>query len=141
MVLFAPLPLDAQGRVGRETGPVLLMVASTPGQWLAGGSIGWRVAPRTRLGGVVAAGTAGGRGALRGEVTGHFLLNPSAIRGASLYGGGGIAVLRGRARGEQMLVVLGLEARPGTRHGWVVEVGLGGGIRVAAGWRWRSMRR
>jgi hypothetical protein len=36
------------------------------------------------------------------------------------------------------MLTLGLEARPGAPSGWALEVGLGGGVRVSAGWRWRK---
>lgn len=122
----------------RAGGLDLLVVGSEPVQALAGGSHWWRVAPRTRLGGLLVAGAAGGEAAARGELAGHFLLHPERVGGTGLYLGGGLAVSRGKSRGEQLVVLVGLEGSPGASGGWVLEVGLGGGVRVAAGWRWRA---
>ena len=36
-----------------------------------------------------------------------------------------------------VVLTLGLEARPAARDGWFVEAGVGGGARLAAGYRWR----
>jgi hypothetical protein len=33
--------------------------------------------------------------------------------------------------------LVGIEKAPGARRGWFAEVGLGGGLRVALGMRWR----
>jgi len=114
-----------------------VVIASRPAQWLAGGSAWWRVGGRTRVGGLAAGGVAGGELAGRVEVSGHFLLDPGALRGPGLYAGGGVAAALGRATEGRLQLVVGAEQRPGGRSGWVVEAGLGGGVRVAAGWRWR----
>ena len=39
------------------------------------------------------------------------------------------------------MVTLGLEERPAARAGWFVEAGVGGGARLALGYRWRRMPR
>ncbi len=134
----SPAVLLAQARVQRERGLDLVAVTSRPEQWLLGGSLWRRVSPRTRLGGLVAGGVAGGEAALRAELAGHFLLNPNTASGLSLHGGGGLSFSRGRARGEHILVVVGIESRAGATRGWVLEAGLGGGVRVGVGWRWRG---
>jgi len=36
-----------------------------------------------------------------------------------------------------LTALVGVEDAPGRTAGWYAEVGLGGGVRVAAGWRWR----
>jgi hypothetical protein len=133
-----PGMLPAQARVQRERGLDLVAVTSRTEQWLAGGSLWRRVSPRTRLGGLLAGGVAGGKAALRAELAGHFLLNPNTASGWSLYGGGGLAFSRGKARGEHILVVVGIESRAGATRGWVLEAGLAGGVRLGFGWRWRG---
>jgi hypothetical protein len=140
LLALAAVPglLPAQARVEHERGLDLVAVTSRPEQWLAGVSLWRRVSPRTRLGGLVAAGVAGGKVALRAELAGHFLLNPNTVSGWSLYGGGGLAFSRGRARGEHILVMVGVESRAGATRGWVLAAGLGGGVRVGVGWRWRG---
>lgn len=130
--------VEAQERVRAEGGVALVAVASSPGQWTAGAERWWRVAPRTRVGGLLAGGVAGKRGAVRGELAGHFLLNPRGLRGVGWYAGGGVAGSLGEAEGVRVLAVLGAEARPGGRQGWFLEAGVGGGARVAVGWRWRT---
>lgn len=117
-----------------------MAVASQAPQWLGGASRWWRVGARTRLGGLIAAGAAGGTLAARGELSAHFLLNPTAPRGLGWYGGGGIGAVAGEAEAVRMLVVVGVDQRPGGDGGWFAEFGFGGGVRVATGWRWRVLR-
>jgi hypothetical protein len=38
-----------------------------------------------------------------------------------------------------VVVTLGVEARPGAPSGWFVEAGVGGGARLAMGYRWRRL--
>lgn len=76
---------------------------------------------------------------MRVEATGQFLLEPGERRGAGPYGGLGLAFVGANgARGASYLTALvGVEAASGAREGWYVELGLGGGIRIAAGRRLR----
>jgi hypothetical protein len=67
----------------------------------------------------------------------HFLLKPRERRGLGVYGGGGVAVAGGPDTEGFVVVVIGLEARPGARSGWALEVGIGGGVRFSVGYRWR----
>jgi hypothetical protein len=53
----------------------------------------------------------------------------------------GIAGAAGRTDAGYLLLGLGVEAAPGGRHGWWLEAGAGGGVRIALGWRWRSLGR
>lgn len=110
-----------------------------------GAGLGWGVRPGTQgrvaigaAGGVLAGGRAEG-GALRLEVTAQFILNPGARSGVTLYGGVGAALLAAaHAPGQGYATVLvGVETAAGRRRGWFVELGAGGGVRLAAGWRWR----
>jgi hypothetical protein len=54
-----------------------------------------------------------------------------------LYGAGGVAVVGGPVEQGYLVLTLGLEDRPAARAGWFVEAGVGGGARLAAGYRWR----
>ncbi len=106
---------------------------------LVGGAVygGMRVSHRMRVGLTAALG--GGEGGLgaRGELAGHFLLNPELENGVGLYGGGGLALeRRGDTRGYLELI-LGAETNPGATSGWMLEAGFGGGVRLALGWRAR----
>lgn len=139
MAVAGATPGHAQVR--REAGLEVLVVGSDPVQGLAGGSHWWRAGRRTRIGGLLAVGVAGGRAAVRGEVVAHFLLDPAVRRGLGWYGGGGLAGSGGRAEGVRVLVVAGVESRPGGPRGWTAELGVGGGVRLAGGYRWRWSRR
>jgi len=37
-----------------------------------------------------------------------------------------------------LLLTAGLEQNPGARRGWAMELGVGGGVRFAVGYRWRK---
>jgi len=89
----------------------------------------------------IAGGALGKDAALRIELTGQFLVLPEAKSGISPYAGLGIAYLGARhARGTGILVaLLGVEAPEGRRRGWFAELGLGGGVRLRAGYRWRQL--
>lgn len=88
----------------------------------------------------VAGGALGEDAAVRIELTGQFLVVPDARSGISPYAGLGIAYMGARHyRGTGVLVaLLGIEAPEGRRSGWFAELGLGGGARVRAGYRWRQ---
>ena len=77
--------------------------------------------------------------ALRAEATGQFLLNPGS-RSRGFYAGGGLAGVVGRVENAYLLLILGMESRPGGGSGWVVETGVGGGFRVLVGYRWRKLK-
>src|SRR5437899_1509994 len=85
--------------------------------------------------------TIAGEGALgvRCEATAQFLLRPGERSGAGPYAGLGLAFVGGEgARGAGYLTaLLGVESAPAARAGWYGELGLGGGVRVAVGRRFR----
>ena len=54
-----------------------------------------------------------------------------------MYLAGGIAGVGGPEDEGYLVLAIGIEHRPGARSGWFVEGGVGGGARVAAGYRWR----
>jgi len=109
-----------------------------------GGGIGFGIRSNGRMRVALAAsvGDLEGVMALRPEVTGSFHLNPYKERGVSVYGGGGVAVVLTEDESrEYILALLGVESRPGAGAGWFAEVGLGGGLRIAAGFRIRQRPR
>ncbi len=133
LLLASPLAAQAPREFGVE-GLALLRDSS-----LAGGALygAMRVTNRTRI--AVTGAVGGGPGGLgaRGELAGHFLLNPTLSSGIGLYGGGGLAVeWQDDTRGYLELLV-GAETNPGAARGWVLEAGLGGGLRLTLGWRAR----
>jgi len=131
-------PLAGQQRRVRELGLQVTVLATDPAMLLGGVYGAIRTSGRTRLAVTGSAGTIGGAAAWRGELLAHFLLNPRTVRKAEVYGGGGVAAA-GSAGAERgyVVILLGVESRPGAGSGWFVEAGLGGGFRGAAGWRWR----
>ena len=48
-------------------------------------------------------------------------------------------VVGGPVEQGYLVVAIGLEGRPGARAGWFVEAGVGGGARLALGYRWRQL--
>jgi hypothetical protein len=101
---------------------------------------GWGVRSLGRLGlGITAnVGDADGSLGARVEAVTVFHFNPFRRRGVGGYGAGGVAVVATDSGSREFLVLLmGLEARPGRRYGWFVEAGVGGGVRVSAGIRLR----
>jgi len=129
------VPAEAQ-RV-TELGVHALLTTSSP-TLAAGGVYGAvRASQRVRVALTAAAGVADGDAAGRGELLGHFLLNPGGRRGAGAYAGGGIAGVVGPVDDGYLVLLLGVEARPGAGSGWAIELGVGGGVRIAIGYRWR----
>jgi hypothetical protein len=116
-----------RGFVGAELG-----VARRPGRGgqsrvaltVAGGAYGSSSTPGVRI-----------------AASAQFLLKPGEPTGASWYGGFGIAFAGAASqRGEGYLTALvGLESAPGAAAGWYAELGLAGGVRLAAGRRWRRL--
>lgn len=131
-----PASLGAQGV--RELELRALAIASQPAFGGLGVGAGWRPSPRTRiLVGAASGVLEGGAWAARAEAAAHFLLDPARARGG-VYGGGGLS-LEGTARRVRpfVMLVIGVDRAPGGRRGVYAELGVGGGVRLAAGFRWR----
>jgi hypothetical protein len=139
--LFAALgaaqPAEAQVIV--ELGPQVSAVAADPASVIGGGYAALRTLGRTRFALMAGVGTAeGGATAWRGELTGHFLLSPRALRGLGAYVGGGAAATdAGDGASGRLVLLVGIETAPARSGSWSLEAALGGGLRVSAGWRWR----
>ena len=136
--LIGVRPLAAQQ--GRELGVQALATASDPALAVAGVYGAIRTSTRTRLSAAVGAGVSSGDLAFRGEVLGHFLLSPNQRDGACFYFAGGLAAVQGPVDRGYLVLTVGLEGRPAAASGWGVEVGVGGGVRVMLGYRWRWLR-
>jgi hypothetical protein len=125
----------------RERQLVAVAVASDPAVGALGGGLAWRDRGRSRIGVALAAGVGERGGAAgRGEVAWHFLLDPRGARGLGWYGGGGVAVTAfpdGRVR-PWVLLVVGVEGASAAPRSTFFELGVGGGVRVAAGVRFRK---
>lgn len=134
-VLLLPSGLGAQARREVQVGAVATTAA--PFAVTAGPGMALRIGRRDRLVGWAGLGVAEGRFAARGEGAYHFLLSPET-RAAGVYLGGGIAATQVEGWRGLLIGVVGIEAAPGARRGWFAEAGFGGGVRVAAGFRWRQ---
>ena len=123
----------------RELGVMGIATASDPALVVGGVYGALRTSLRTRVSAAAGIGASDGRAAWRGELLAHFLLSPTRRDGAGFYGAGGVAIVGGPVKQGYLVLALGLEARPGARSGWFVEAGVGGGARLAAGYRWRRL--
>ena len=133
------MPLSAQAAGVREAGLEAVATAAEPAVYTAGITASIRPSTRARVALYAGGGVSNGAGVGRAELVAHFLLNPRSTH-AAWYGGGGIAGVFGSGHADGYLVlVLGIEAAPGGRGGWFAEVGIGGGARLAAGYRWRKL--
>jgi hypothetical protein len=131
-------PLAAQQ--GKELGVQAMVTASDPVLAVAGVYGGLRTSVRTRVSAAAGLGTSSGELAFRGELLGHFLLSPTKLKGPGFYFAGGLAAVEGPVDRGYLVLTLGLEDRPAAGSGWSVEVGVGGGVRVLLGYRWRWLR-
>lgn len=142
-LLAACVPGQVLAQGWTETQVWAVAVASRPGFAGAGFGLASRDASRSRLGAAAAAGLLESGGAAgRLELAWHFLLDPVRTRGAAVYGGGGLVLASGeggRLRARLQLTI-GAESGPAARRGTFVEVGVGGGARLAAGVRLRTRR-
>jgi hypothetical protein len=120
-----------------ELGLHALMTTAEPTLAVGGLYAAVRPSQRLRVALTTGAGIARGDAAARGELLGHFLLNPSASGGVGAYAGGGVAGVVGAKDEGYVVLLIGVEARPGRASGWALEAGIGGGLRIAAGYRWR----
>jgi hypothetical protein len=134
-VLTWATPLPAQQ--AREAGVQAVGTPSDPVLAVAGLYGALRTSTRTRLSAALGAGVSSGEMAVRGELLGHFLLSPNKLEGPGLYFAGGVAGVAGLVDRGYLVMTLGLENRPGSAGGWAAELGVGGGVRLALGYRWR----
>jgi hypothetical protein len=134
MLLVAP-PLVAQR--GRDIQAFALGLVRDSPVVGAGAGAGLRFGRGLRVGGTVAAGwTEPDVWVGRGELVLAFHLYPVRPGRAGGYVGAGVGgeLARRRLRGV-VLALLGVEARPWRHGGLFAEVGVGGGVRLALGYR------
>jgi hypothetical protein len=137
VALAAPSPVAAQ-RIA-ELGVQATVLIANPGSMVAGVSGALRTSSRTRVSVGAGVGGALGETVVRGELLAHFLLNPTRRQGVAPYVAGGVAVESGPVAEGYLVLTLGLESRPGAKSGWFVETGVGGGARIAVGFRHRHL--
>lgn len=133
-LLWSP-PLSAQQT--RELGIQAIGTVSDPTLGVAALFGALRTSNRTRLSGAAGLGGSAGELAFRAELLGHFLLSPNKRRGTGPYFAAGVAAVGGPVDRGYLVLTLGVEQRPGAGSGWVAEAGVGGGLRLALGYRWR----
>jgi hypothetical protein len=134
-------PLAAQGARAVELGIGSIAAWSHRAFYGGGVELGTRPGGEGRIALSAAGGSMGGSPALRIEATAQFLVNPGARTGLTPYGGVGLGFVGARDyRGMEVLVLLiGVEQAAGRPSGWFGEVGVGGGLRVRIGFRWRRL--
>jgi hypothetical protein len=135
MVVVTAPPLAAQQ--GKELGLQAIGTASDPALGVAGVYGAIRTSSRTRVSASAGAGVSRSDAAWRGELLVHLLVNPTARRGLGVYAAGGAAAVGGPVERGYIVLTLGVEQHPGLRTGWFAEAGIGGGARLALGYRWR----
>jgi len=121
----------------KELGVQVTGTWSDPALVVAGVSGAIRTSERTRVSAALGGGVSDGDAAWRGELLGHFLLAPRRRAGLAPYAAAGVSVVGGPVERGYLVLTLGIESRPGNRSGWFLELGVGGGARIAAGWRRR----
>lgn len=138
ILALGPAELPAQR--GTEVG--IHALATFADFTFAGGGFHLSLRPggRTRFTLTASPGVVDEQFAIRGESTAQFMLNPGSLR-HGFYAGGGVAGIAGEVDEAYLLLVLGWETTPGAGSGWVVETGIGGGVRILLGYRWRRLRR
>lgn len=137
-------PRAASAQQQREWRAQALGTVSRAPETFIGAGVGLVLRGPTGTGvGVGAAlGARDGKLAGRGEAMLSFSLDPLRERGVAPYLAGGVAVVGDRVgTGEYLIAVLGVSVGPGRKTGWFVEAGVGGGLRLAAGFAFRHRRR
>ena len=141
LFLTAGSVLSAQAPVGVEAGVIGALAAAEPVYVGAGPSLAYRPGDRVRLVATALLGSQDDRTIGRGELSLNYLLEPARLHGVGVYGFAGVAGTTGAHGSGYLLIGFGVESAPGATHGWLVEGGAGGGLRIAAGYRWRWLRR
>jgi hypothetical protein len=136
---FQPARFGAAQQV-REIGIQAVGTLSDPTLAVAGGYGAVGTSGRTRVSASIGAGLSDGELAWRGELLGHFLLSPEERQRPGFYLAGGLAGVEGPVSRGYLVVTVGVEQRPRAATGWALEAGIGGGFRVALGYRWRWFR-
>ena len=127
----------AAAQQARELGVHAITTFSDPALVVAAAYGALRAGGRTRVSLSLGAGTTGSDAAFRGELLGHFLLSPTEPRNPGFYLAGGVAAVAGPVDRGYLVLTAGLEQHPGRRSGWAMELGVGGGVRLALAYRWR----
>lgn len=129
-------PATVHGQKAHELGIQATATATDPWMLVAGPRAGAWLASRVRLVGFAGLGVSDDDLAWRVEGVAHFHLNPQS-QGVGVYGGAGLALAGVGNSDEYLVALVGLESSAARGEGWFMEAGVGGGVRIAAGYRWR----
>lgn len=132
VVLVSPI----RAQVRHELGVQVTGASGRPAILVAGPSWGWRPGLHDRLVLHAGLGVSQHQLAVRGEAVWQFRVEPSARR-VNLYLGGGLAGQSARTTRGWIVLLAGIESGALSRRGWFAELGVGGGVRLAMGVRWR----
>lgn len=132
-------PLGGQALRATEIGAGAAVVLAHRGFWGPEIRVARRTGGQGRFALAVACGDYERAFGARVEATAQFMLRPAERSGAGPYGGLGLAFAgaEGIRGATYLMVLLGIDQRPGARSGWYAEVGLGGGVRLGLGRRFR----
>lgn len=119
-----------------EVGLQLVATSGRPAALVVGPAWAWQPGVRDRLVLFGGLGVAEDRVAVRGEAVWQFRLDPSAEHGVGVYLGGGLAFQAAETSHGFIVATAGLETSPAGGSSWLVEVGVGGGVRLVLGRRW-----
>jgi hypothetical protein len=130
------LPAGLAAQRSTEIGAQAVVTSANPTALVGGGYGALWAERRVRIAATAGVGVQDEAFAWRLEALTHFHLNPESP-GIGVYGGGGLALAGGVRTQGYLVLILGLEQAPRDAHGWAVELGVGGGVRVSVGYRWR----
>ena len=135
--LGAALVSPAAAQDGAELGFQLTTLLRDTPFYGAGVSAAYRPAGRVRIafGGLY--GIADESATVRAELAGHFMASPARRGGVGVYALGGAGFEAGWRDQGYLILGLGLETNPAGGNGFHLEAGVGGGVRLSAGWRTR----
>lgn len=133
------LPLRAQAIAATEIGAGATVVLAHRGFWGPELGVARRAGGQGRFALTAACGDYERALGVRLEATAQFLLRPLERGGVGPYGGLGLAFVgsEGTRGAGYLTALLGIDQGPGARAGWYAELGLGGGVRLALGRRFR----
>jgi len=138
ILALSVLPAAAQSQLPNQIGLQAMVLTAEPTAGIFGGYAALSFGSRLRLAVTAGAGLEGSSGAFRLEALGHFRLTPEG-RKWGWYLGGGVAYHDGvRSRGL-LVALIGWDYAVGAGS-MVLEGGVGGGGRIAAGYRWKLPR-
>lgn len=134
---------SAAAQKGAELGFQLTSLLRDEPYYGAGLSAAHRTAGRVRIAVGVLYGVADETATLRAELVGHFMASPTRRGGVGIYALGGAGVEAGWRDQGYLILGLGMETNPAGGSGFHLEAGVGGGVRLSAGWRtrWLGTRR